>query len=589
MFTSDEEQQHTNELRFRRGRRRDLVSTRTRSDLENLIYSTQMFVVQDHVKSILQQKNFPSLKQSVNQHIEQIQNLTNQVSEKENRIQHLQLQTSQSAALQTLMNTINEPTIPISTFQEALTNTNYDQQEAIYYLIQQDNKIQSLINAIDHQDNLPRSLYRTTLINNNWNHDAAFLHFEQELLQFQETTIPPPPTIPNNTLLNKQIVQAQLALEIATYNLNEYLGTGNSDNTWFRDRPDTNQLKQDPYVGKRSPFKLIATTKICKTCNHTMMNAIEAKSHETQTGHTNITNNTNIQIKPEDRLTLLHNLLSAPVLPHPILNKDERQHLINQISNALTFLNKQQHSNQHAIDDDTTYEYEIQHLENNSSYQTLLKAQSLHSVHSLQHSSSHNFSIVKSMQRLINNASSTSSTVPSDWGTKLNQQVYTCSSMTAIWYYISPICFTLCGVYQLYLLKTLESFVSSTYPWRFEAYLLIVQGGMAWWSDVYDLGKSSVSHICDRIMAPVMVLWFMMRTVLMLGIIDNSYFTHEMHSATYVLLFVTFPISIWIHLQGIKANLRLDYEGYVYWHGVWHISLPLFGMLYGSLMVYLNE
>ena len=59
MFTSDE-QQYTNELRFRRARRRDLVSTRTRSDLENLIYSTQMFVVQDHLKSILQlqQNNF---------------------------------------------------------------------------------------------------------------------------------------------------------------------------------------------------------------------------------------------------------------------------------------------------------------------------------------------------------------------------------------------------------------------------------------------------------------------------------------------------------------------------------------------------
>ena len=96
MFTS-EAQQHTNELRFRRGRRRDLVSTRTRSDLENLIYSTQMFVVQDHLKFKLQQNLPSSLKQSVNQHIEQIQNLTNQVSEKENRIQHLQLQTRQNS------------------------------------------------------------------------------------------------------------------------------------------------------------------------------------------------------------------------------------------------------------------------------------------------------------------------------------------------------------------------------------------------------------------------------------------------------------------------------------------------------------
>ena len=61
--------------RDRRARRRDLVSTRTRSDLENLIYSTQMFVVQDHLKSILQlqQNNYPSLKQSVNQHIQNIQ------------------------------------------------------------------------------------------------------------------------------------------------------------------------------------------------------------------------------------------------------------------------------------------------------------------------------------------------------------------------------------------------------------------------------------------------------------------------------------------------------------------------------------
>ena len=132
----------------------------------------------------------------------------------------------------------------------------------------------------------------------------------------------------------------------------------------------------------------------------------------------------------------------------------------------------------------------------------------------------------------------------------------------------------------------LRRVVSNTWWWEVESSLLLLQGLVAWWSDCHTLGTTSWSHVADRIMAPTLVLWFTTRTFFMLG----GYFPDCVHleswwSMSVILLLVTFPVSLWIFAKAMTANHRdREYEKFLFWHGVWHISLPLFGSSFVLLM-----
>jgi len=344
-------------------------------------------------------------------------------------------------------------------------------------------------------------------------------------------------------------------------------------------------------------------------------------------------------ITSEARLRLLHTIFTHQnnaQLPSPMLSPQQRQQLANdlidiqddilddtQSSDTAIITNtnpnvtvkkkkkkkkKQQRLFGSSVSSLTRYEQGMQYLEHHQSLRPFINDanQRLKQQQQQQNQATTHHRLKHSYLNLISSTASQmfskESNVPFDWGEKLHQDVffwrkerspdYARFSLVATWYYLSPVLFSIYGMYQLQHSDMLKAYVSENWPWEYESYLLILQGLVAFWSDCWDLGLTGISHVADRVMAPALVLWFICRTLLMFMNYDD--FGHctahqDYFSFANMLLVVTFPTSIWVFLQSVRANKRRDYDRFLLWHGIWHITLPFFGCSYVWLMVTLGD
>ena len=181
----------------------------------------------------------------------------------------------------------------------------------------------------------------------------------------------------------------------------------------------------------------------------------------------------------------------------------------------------------------------------------------------------------------------TQSNVPSTWRARLYSQIFDTHSddeasfLCALWYYISPMLYVALGAYQCNHCDVLSRYVNPHWPWKAEAILCMCQGLVSWLSDVKTFGQPSWTHVCDRIMAPILTAWFCLRTCAMLF----ANFQARQRWQTDVLLVVTVPLALWVFIQSVRARRAKSYALFLLWHGLWHITLPFVAALYVYIMV----
>ena len=110
-----------------------------------------------------------------------------------------------------------------------------------------------------------------------------------------------------------------------------------------------------------------------------------------------------------------------------------------------------------------------------------------------------------------------------------------------------------------------------------EAILLMIQGLFSFLADSWYLGTDSIWHMNDRILATLLTTVQFIRL----------FFTHKVPTALVSGFGASLLFAIHCFRKSKEARATNDCEGYFFWHGLWHLSIPLAGaaMIYSLCAV----
>ena len=162
------------------------------------------------------------------------------------------------------------------------------------------------------------------------------------------------------------------------------------------------------------------------------------------------------------------------------------------------------------------------------------------------------------------------SNVPKSWGPSLHQGVRDGDPLSIL-YTLSPALFAMAGLYQLLYLDELTARVSASWPWILESWILFVQAGLCYASDVHTLGETSVYHMLDRMHAPLLTGWNFLRLMCFV----TGHFATVPSFAAMCVQALAHALAFIVFRRAFAARRANDYRGYLTWHSVWHFSLPI--------------
>ncbi|KAL3893693.1 MAG: hypothetical protein SGPRY_014056 [Prymnesium sp.] len=151
------------------------------------------------------------------------------------------------------------------------------------------------------------------------------------------------------------------------------------------------------------------------------------------------------------------------------------------------------------------------------------------------------------------------------------------SSLTSP-YSLSSLAFCIAGLYICLILHAFPS--RALYPSQIvEGALWIWSGCISFVCDAVDLGVRSWSHPVDRLSASLFIAYNVL-----------VYCTHVLAGTMPIAATIEFPVALAAGLycfnRSSDAVHRRDMEGYFFWHSMWHLVLPLSGVLHFSLIVF---
>lgn len=138
----------------------------------------------------------------------------------------------------------------------------------------------------------------------------------------------------------------------------------------------------------------------------------------------------------------------------------------------------------------------------------------------------------------------------------------------AWWFRAGCFCFTAVGMDMAWHLDVVKCNCSS-YPWRIEAVLLVLQGFLSYLHDAHFQGRSRVAQISDRTCATFLASCQPLKF---------AFCTMDFTQAS--LLIVFFTLGLLCFRIGCRANVAGDSSRYQVFHSLWHLLLPLGGILW---------
>jgi len=104
----------------------------------------------------------------------------------------------------------------------------------------------------------------------------------------------------------------------------------------------------------------------------------------------------------------------------------------------------------------------------------------------------------------------------------------------------------------------------SRFPYMTFAFLLIfVQGPLSCWADYVHMSNDSIAHSLDKALAVPLMMMEVWKVTLMIW--------HGMKPMVLVLYSMATTAAIVSLLNSSEAQLLGDRDGFVFWHGMWHI------------------
>lgn len=114
-----------------------------------------------------------------------------------------------------------------------------------------------------------------------------------------------------------------------------------------------------------------------------------------------------------------------------------------------------------------------------------------------------------------------------------------------------------------------ETRLQSTF-YLYEGYFWILQGYLSWKNDVQGWGVPSMYKVFDRAHATGFSLIWLLNIIILDGIIYANYGMHEL-----LLCVTTVYCGMFCRKQVAQAAKELNYDGFVLWHSLWHVTFPV--------------
>mmetsp|Transcript_98020 Transcript_98020/g.227314 ORF Transcript_98020/g.227314 Transcript_98020/m.227314 type:complete len:186 (-) Transcript_98020:28-585(-) len=138
----------------------------------------------------------------------------------------------------------------------------------------------------------------------------------------------------------------------------------------------------------------------------------------------------------------------------------------------------------------------------------------------------------------------------------------------AWWFRVCCFCYTAVGLEMAWRLRAVVGHCPS-YPWPVEAWLLLLQGFLSFMHDAYFAGRSPKAKAADRCCATFLTLCQPLKFS----------FCH-MDAAQLGLLVASWSLGLLCYLAGGHAFAAGKWRKYQVLHTMWHIALPLGGVLW---------
>ncbi|GAB5355980.1 hypothetical protein AAMO2058_000251700 [Amorphochlora amoebiformis] len=129
-------------------------------------------------------------------------------------------------------------------------------------------------------------------------------------------------------------------------------------------------------------------------------------------------------------------------------------------------------------------------------------------------------------------------------------------------YALSSFMYTMAGFMILTVFNPSKNYIGNQ---SVDGALLSFQGFLSYKADVLCFGRDSIWHAVDRTVASLLTLYFAASKIAFLGPTDLIFY----------ILTLGFGMIAFSRSRLARSEEYADFQGYLFWHGVWHTTFPL--------------